>query len=64
MKVNIGGTVYDSEKELIMVAFSEDEKRMISQMGNQKILASFPDDFPGRPDVLKIMEEFHKELSE
>jgi len=42
MKVKIGSKIHDSNEEPIMVILSEEEKKLVSGMGDQSRFCSFP----------------------
>lgn len=43
MMVKVGDIIYDSKKEPVMVIFSDEEKELIKNMGDQTRFCSFPE---------------------
>lgn len=43
MKVKVGNRIYDGEKEPVMVILSEEEKKLIANMGSQKKFCVYPE---------------------
>jgi hypothetical protein len=56
-----GMITVNSQVDLIVLELTEDEKKLISMMGDQTVFASFPDWHPARAKILNIMEEFKNE---
>lgn len=54
MQIKIGDTIYDSEKEPILLMLDENEKQQIRYMRGQKKYCSFPEDM-SLSDVTKFM---------
>ena len=54
MKIKIGNMVYDSNEQMIQIELSEEEKELISNMGNQTKFCSFPEHIDV-DDVKKFM---------
>lgn len=43
MIVKIGDNIYDSKEQPILIVFDEEDKKLISNMGEQKIYCRFPE---------------------
>jgi hypothetical protein len=56
MKVKIGNTYHDSEKEPIMLELNSKEKQLIGDMGDQTHFCAFPDNSLAK-DILEFMKE-------
>ncbi len=46
MKVKIGDTIYDAEKEPIMVILTDSDKANINRMVKEDKYLCYPDDYP------------------
>ena len=55
MKVKIGNRFIDSHDEPIMLILGTEEKRLISEMGEQTKFLSFPDDYKAT-NILEFMK--------
>ena len=63
MKVKIGKRITDSNEEPVLLFLSDDEKRLISEMGVQKIFMSFPVDMTPA-EASKLIKEFANDVAE
>lgn len=60
MIVKIGDKITNSEDEPIAILFTENEKKLISNMGKQGMLCSYPDKWNDVEFIKDFMNELHK----
>ena len=55
MKVKVGGRIFDSEKEPILIILTSEEKELIQNMGDQTRFCSFPKSINSQ-DIVEYMK--------
>lgn len=64
MKVKIGGIIYSSEDEPIMIILSEKQKELIANMGDCLKFCSYPDDDKYTIEMIKEFMETTETVEE